>query len=126
VQGGHCIKLQRFSGAEMSGMICKLLGPAKAQLQEYLEDAEKFLTSPINEEEMEDEEVIIEEYIEHINNNVAVLERCDRDWSVLLSGLKEKTEKVTEEKEHARVAEGTDGYIELLMNAGETIPCSSF
>jgi len=103
MQGGHCIKLQRF---KMSGTIRKLLGPAKARLQGYLEDAEKFLTLPINEEEMEDEEVAIEEYIERINNNVAILERCNRDWSVLLSGLKEKTEKVTEEKEHARVAEG--------------------
>jgi len=67
---------------------------------------------------MEDEEATIEEYIQRINNNVAILERCDRDWSVLLSGLKEKTEKVME---HARVAEFTDGYIEVLMNAGGTI-----
>jgi len=104
----------------MSGTIRKLLVPAKARLQGYLEDVEKFLTSPINEELMEDEEATIEEYIEHINSNVAILERCDREWSMLLSGLKEKTEKVTEVKEHTRVAESTDGYIEVLMNAGET------
>jgi len=105
----------------MSGPIRKLLGPAKARLKGYLEDAEKFLTSPINEGDLEEEEAIIEEYIERINNNTAILERCDREWSVFLSGVKDKAEKVTEEKEHSRVAEGTDGYIEVLMNAGEGV-----
>ena len=61
----------------MSGLIHKLLGPAKARLQGYLEDAEKFLTSTINEEDVGDEEATIEEYVEHINNNVTILERCD-------------------------------------------------
>ena len=65
-------------------------------------------------------EATIEEYVEHINKNVTILERCDREWGILLSKLKAE-EKVTEEKEHARVAEGTEGYIETLMNAGETI-----
>ena len=61
----------------MSGPIRKLLGPAKARLQGYLEDAEKFLVLPINEEDVEDEEATIEEYVECINNNVTIPERCD-------------------------------------------------
>ena len=40
---------------------------------------------------------------------------------MFLSGLKGKAEKVTEEKEYSRVAEGTDGYIEVLMNGVEII-----
>ena len=68
--------------------------------------------------EIEEEEATKEEYIKHINNNTTTLERCDREWSVFLSGLKDKAEKITEEKEHSRVAEGTDGYTEVLMNAG--------
>ena len=106
----------------MSGPIHKLLGPAKDQIQGYLEDTEKFLVLPINEEDVEDEEAIIEEYIERINNNVTILERCDHEWGILLSKLKAE-EKVMEEKEHARVIEGTEGYIETLMNAGEIIAC---
>ena len=107
----------------MSGPIRKLLGPAKARLKGYLEDADKFLTSPINEGDLEEEEATIEEYIERINNNTAILERCDCEWNMFLSGLKGKEEKVAEEKEHSRVAESTDGYIEVLMNAGEIIAC---
>ena len=61
----------------MSGPIRKLLGPAKARLQGYLEDAEMFLVLPINEEDVEDEEATIEEYVECINNNVTIPERCD-------------------------------------------------
>ena len=82
--------------------------------------AEKFLVSPINEEDVEDKEATIEEYTERINNNVTILERCDHEWGILLSKLKVE-EKVMEEKEHAQVAEGTEGYIETLMNAGEII-----
>jgi len=40
---------------------------------------------------------------------------------MFLSRLKDKSEKVMEEKEHSQVAEGTDGYIEVSMNAGEII-----
>ena len=105
----------------MSGLIRKLLGPAKAQLKWYLEDADKFLTSPINEGDLEEEEATIDEYIERINNNTAILEWCNHEWSVFLSGLKGKEEKVAEEKDHSQVAEDTDGYIEVLMNAGEII-----
>ena len=61
----------------MSGPIRKLLGPRKARLQGYLEDVEMFLVLPINEEDVEDEEATIEEYVECINNNVTIPERCD-------------------------------------------------
>ena len=50
---------------------------------------------------MEDEEATIEEYIECINSNVTILERCDREWGILLSKLKTE-ETVTEERSSRR------------------------
>ena len=41
---------------------------------------------------------------------------------MFLSGLKDKAEKVMEEKEHSRVAEGKEWYTEVLMNAWKIIP----
>ena len=72
----------------MSGPIRKLLGPAKAQLQGYLENTEMFIVLPINEEDVENEGAPIEEYVECIHNNVTIPERCDCEWGTLLSKLK--------------------------------------
>ena len=46
----------------MSGPIRKLLGPAKVRLKGYLEDANKFLTSPINEGDLGEEEGVHQAY----------------------------------------------------------------
>ena len=43
--------------------------------------------------------------------------RCNRDWSSLLKD----EDRSKEEKEHQRVAEGSEGYIEILMDANEMV-----
>ena len=103
----------------MSGAIRKLLGPAKSRLLGYIAEAEKLLSLPIQSETIEDE-MNTDDLIERMNNNISILERCNRDWVSLLKGLKGE-EKTAEEKEHTRVGEGTEGYIEVLLNAGELV-----
>ena len=64
----------------------------------------------------------MEEVIAHINTNVSLLERCNRDWANLLKDLKSE-EKGKEEKEYQQIAEGSEGYIEILMEANEVVAC---
>ena len=104
----------------MSGPIRKLIGPAKTRLLRYVTEAEALLSSPIQSEALEEDEMNTEDLIERMNNNLSILERCNRDWVSLLKDLKGE-ERTAEEREHSRVGEGTEGYIEVLLNAGELI-----
>ena len=104
----------------MSGPIRKLLVPTKKRLFDYFKDVKKFMGSPINKEAIEDEEATVEEYVERISNNVLFLEKCNQEWATLLKEVKGER-KVTEEQEHARAAEGPEGYVEALIAAGEVI-----
>ena len=104
----------------MSGPIKKLIGPAKARLQRYIEEASSLLVLRIEEKSSEEDEIRVEEVIAHINTNVSLLERCNRDWSSLLKDLKSE-ERSKEEKEYQRVADGSKGYIEILMDANEMV-----
>ena len=104
----------------MSGPIKKLIGPAKARLQRYIEEASSLLVLRIEEKSSEEDEIHVEEVIAHINTNVSLLERCNRDWSSLLKDLKSE-ECNKEEKEYQRVADGSEGYIEILMDANEMV-----
>jgi len=52
-----------------------------------------------------------------VNIDISLLERCDRDWVNLLKDLR-GDEKVKEEKELERVAEGRKGYI---LDAGDVV-----
>ena len=45
----------------MSGPIRKLIGLSKAWLLRYTRDAEKLLSAPINDKEVEEEEINVEE-----------------------------------------------------------------
>ena len=62
----------------------------------------------------------MEDLIEHMNINVSTLERCNQEWVALLKDLKGEG-KAAEEKEHSRAANGTEGYVEILLNAGELV-----
>ena len=55
-----------------------------------------------------------------MNTNVNLLERCNRDWVDLLKDLGAKT-KVAEEKEYDQVAEGVEGFVEVLLDAKESV-----
>ena len=104
----------------MSGPIKKLIGPTKARLQRYIEEASSLLVLRIEEKSSEEDEICVEEVIARINTNVSLLERCNRDWSSLLRDLKSK-ERSKEEKEYQRVADGSEGYIEILMDTNEMV-----
>ena len=105
----------------MSGPIRKLIGPGKTRLQRYIEEASSLLSSRVEEKTLEEDEIRVEEVIARINTNVSLLERyCNRDWSSLLKDLK-GDEQSKEEKEYQRVAEGSEGYIEMLMDANEMV-----
>ena len=58
----------------------------------------------------------VEVVIAYINTNISLLERCNPDRVSLLKDLKTQ-EKVNEEKEYQRVVMGSEGYIEILMEA---------
>jgi len=64
----------------------------------------------------------IEELIKCMNTNICLLERCNRDWASLLKEF-EGDEWTKEEEEHQKVTEGSEGFIEVLLDAGEIIAC---
>ena len=63
----------------MSGPIRKLVGLSKARLQGYCDEVNKLLSSPVQEETMQDKEIISEDLIERMNTNLDLLERCNHD-----------------------------------------------
>ena len=65
----------------------------------------------------------LEEVIARINTNVSLLERCNcsGETANLLKDL--KTEEKVKEEEYQRVAEGSEGYIEIRTNGGERTRC---
>ena len=70
------------------------MGLAKSHLQRYIEAANDLLErSLLRESELESE---MEDYINRLSSNIAILERCNKDWSTLLKETKGET-KATEE-----------------------------
>ena len=65
------------------GAVRKLLGPSKARLKRYLEEAERLLAQSLEGKTMEEEEESIEGLIERIKYNVSVVKRCNDDWASL-------------------------------------------
>lgn len=75
---------------------------------------------PINVSDLEREEVGLEDLIQRLSTNIALLERCNKEWTTLLNELK-GDEKVKEEKEYAWAADGDDGIVELILDSNETV-----
>ena len=67
----------------MSGPIRKLLGPTKARLQGYLKDSKVIFASPISEN-LDEEEELVEDLLQRLSTNVALLEKCNDEWKSLL------------------------------------------
>ena len=104
----------------MSGPIRKLLEPTKAQLQGYLQDSKLILASSIGENL--DEEELVEDLLQRLSTNVALLEKCNDEWKSLLDSKDLKGDlKAVEEKEYAWAIEGEGGIIELQLDAREVI-----
>ena len=105
----------------MSGPLRKLIGPAKSRLQRYNEAANDLLENKIlKEPELDEIENEMEDYINRLSSNIAMLERCNKDWSTLLKETKGDA-KVTEEREYARMAEGDEGFIEIMLVANDVL-----
>ena len=90
----------------MSGPLRKLIGPAKSRLQLYIEVANDLLErSLLRESELDEIESETEEYINRRSSNIAILERCNKDWSTLILKEAKGEAKATEDREYTRIAE---------------------
>ena len=104
----------------MSGPIRRLIGPAKSPLLKYIETANGVMERKPVETQLDEEESEAEDFANRISTNIALLEKCNNDWSNILKELKDD-EKVTEEREYACVCEGEDGLIEALLTGNEVL-----
>ena len=102
----------------MSGPIRRLIGPTKSRLLQYVESASGLLEKKPVETELDKEESEAEDFANRISSNIALLEKCNRDWSNILKELKDDA-KITEESEYTR--DGEDGFIEVLLVATEVL-----
>ena len=104
----------------MSGPIQRMIGPANARLLRYLKEAAPLLSVPVEEKTIIERKFQIEELIKRMNTNICLLERCNRDLASLLKEF-EGDEWTKEEEEHQKVTEGSEGFIEVLLDAGKNI-----
>ena len=66
--------------------------PAKSHLQQYIEVTNDLLErSLLRESELDEIESETEDYINRLSSNIAILERCNKDWSTLLKETKVET-----------------------------------
>jgi len=79
------------------------------------------LSTGVEEKTLEDDRLRTEEIIARLKNSVSILERCNRDWSSVLKDLKGEEKEVKEEKELQKMVDGNEGYVELLLDAGESV-----
>jgi len=56
----------------------------------------------------------------HITNSISILEGYNSDWLNILKDLKDE-EKTKEEKKLHKMADGSDAYIKLILDAGEYV-----
>ena len=64
----------------MSGPIRKMIGLAKARLQQYVESANSLLENKPGEPELDEYESEVEDFLSRLTTNVSLLERCNKDW----------------------------------------------
>jgi len=79
----------------MSGPLRMMIGPARARLQEYLEEASLLLLG--KKKILGEDETRLEELRERITVTCSLLERCNRDWANLSKDLRGE-EKAKEEE----------------------------
>ena len=63
----------------MSGPIRRLLGPMKAWLQAYIKMAKTVLVQPVNETDLDKEEMEVEDLIHQFSSNIVLLEQCNKE-----------------------------------------------
>ena len=97
----------------------KVNWPTKSRLLQYVESASGLLENKPIETELDNEESKAEDFTNRISI-IALLEKCNKDWSNILKELKGNA-KVTEESEYTSVADREDGFIEVLLVATEVL-----
>ena len=66
---------------------------------------------------MDEEESEAEDFTNRISTNIALLKKCNNDWSNILKDDR----KVTEEREYALICEGENGLIEALLSGNKAL-----
>ena len=62
----------------MSGPIRKITGPAKARLQQYIESANGLLENKPKEQELDEYESEVEDFLNRLTTNVSLLEKMQQ------------------------------------------------
>ena len=70
--------------------------------------------------DLDKEETQLQDLVQRISTNITLLERYNKEWTMLLAELRGE-EKVAEEKEYLWAADGDDGLIELLLDSHEMV-----
>ena len=104
----------------MSGLIRRLISPAKSRLLKYIETANGLVERKPAETQLDEEESEAEDFANRISTNITLLEKCNNDWSNILKEMKDNA-KVTKEHKYAPVCEGEDGLIEALLTGDEVL-----
>ena len=104
----------------MSGPIRRLLGPTKARLQVYVKMGKSILERPVDNSDLDKEEMELNDLIHRFSTNITLLERCNQEWTMLLNVMEsDSEEKAAEEKEYLWVTDGSKDLIELLLDSKE-------
>ena len=106
--------------AKMSGPLRRMIGPARARLLKYMKEASSLLSRPVDEKSLEEDETRVEELVSRVEHTCSLLERCNRDWSIVLKDMKGE-EKSKEEAEYQRFSEGEESFVETLLDAGDVV-----
>ena len=62
----------------MSGPIWKMIGLAKAPLQQYVESANSLLENKPKEQELDEYEIEVEDFLSRLTTNVSLLENATK------------------------------------------------
>ena len=77
--------------------------------------------SLLRESELDEIESETKKSINRLSSNIAILERCNKDWSTLILKEAKGKAKATKEREYTCIAEGEEGFIEVMLVANDTL-----
>ena len=57
-----------------------MIGPTKARLQQYVESAKNLLENKPKEQELDEYESEVEDFLSRLTTNISLFEKCNKDW----------------------------------------------
>ena len=103
----------------MSGPLRQLIGPTKARLLRYFDEANTIFERNVeDEEDIKDIDVRISQLVDlssRIQKGCRLLERCNNDWANIMKDLQDD-DRTAEEQIYASVVEGETGFIAVLLD----------